>query len=541
MRNNQVTASSMVDSPERRAAQAALAPPPAPQPSTTATAPAPVAGFQSAAQRLGTLPAPGQTQLGYQPRRYADGGTVQDEERAQRLAQLPSGEGNETRAAFGFYPQLAGGQRTSYATDQKLRSGVVATGPSTFEPAVDPAPPAPPAPVGGGDGRRMGATQDPRSLTFAGSSAPAPAPSSDGALGRAAAMASNLPAQTPAPQTGGPVSPQNESAASALTRRGAEEAMALMPNAPQLDLRAPTVRHSGNDWASRKQLENLATAASSITNDQRWGGDGDKSLDRQALAQAQATDAVLQQAQPGLEAAAMRENADNMRAQMQARSAAAQAQSAERGAMDRTLITERGNNTRAGITALAGIEEARIKNNEGKPLTEDQAKSAGYALRMDNALKLINDIGSKDKSAVRPGVVSGLTNMLPEGAANMLRPEARQRVESAQLDALDAALTLNTGAAYTREQLQGLSRSYFAQPGDDDRTVADKQNRLNSLIQTARLRAGTKGSAMADSVQAKAAQQGGAQAQPVATQEAYAALPSGSRFVAPDGKVRIKP
>ena len=32
--------------------------------------------------------------------------------------------------------------------------------------------------------------------------------------------------------------------------------------------------------------------------------------------------------------------------------------------------------------------------------------------------------------------------MLPEGLANALRPEDRQRVEAAQLDALDAALTL---------------------------------------------------------------------------------------------------
>lgn len=326
--------------------------------------------------------------------------------------------------------------------------------------------------------------------------------------------------------------------------------MALMPNAPQMDVRAPTVLHSGNDWQARKDLENARTSASSIMNRPDWsgtgmnrfrGGQSGPSPDTIAYQAMLANDLSLRGAQPGMDQAAMRENADNMRAQMQARSAAAQAQAAERGAMDRVLITERGNNTRESIKALAGLEEARIKNNEGKPLTEDQAKSAGYALRMDNALKLINDIGSKDKSAVRPGVVSGLTNMLPEGAANMLRPEARQRVESAQLDALDAALTLNTGAAYTREQLQGLSRSYFAQPGDDDRTVADKQNRLNSLIQTARLRAGTKGAAMADSVQAKAAQQGGAQVQPVATQEAYAALPSGSRFVAPDGKVRIKP
>ena len=207
--------------------------------------------------------------------------------------------------------------------------------------------------------------------------------------------------------------------------------------------------------------------------------------------------------------------------------------------MDRTLITERGNNTRAGITAIASTEAARLKAQQdnkpptgyrwagggklepipggpagdGKPLTEDQAKSAGYALRMDNALKLIDEVGKTAPSAIRPGVLAAATNALPETMANALRPEARQRVEAAQLDALDAALTLNTGAAYTKEQLHGLSRSYFAQPNDDDKTVADKGNRLQSLIDTARLRAGEKGAAMTEIAQAKnAARTGTAQA-----------------------------
>lgn len=308
-----------------------------------------------------------------------------------------------------------------------------------------------------------------------------------------------------------------------------------MPNAPQA-LPAPTVRNSTNDWAARKNLENLATAASSITNDRRWGGDGEKSQDRLALAQAQATDAALQQAQPGVDVATMRERGDTQRAGLQVAASSANAAADRMGAMDRTLVTERGNNTRAEIAATGATEAARLKAQQdnkppagyrwaaggklepipggpaadGKPLTEDQAKSAGYALRMDNALKLIDDIGKTNPGAIRPGLLTAANNALPEGLANQLRPEARQRVEAAQLDALDAALTLNTGAAYTREQLQGLSRSYFAQPGDDDKTVADKGNRLQSLIDTARLRAGEKGAAMTDAAQAKNAGRTGA-------------------------------
>lgn len=164
-------------------------------------------------------------------------------------------------------------------------------------------------------------------------------------------------------------------------------------------------------------------------------------------------------------------------------------------------------------------------------LTEDQAKSAGYAVRMENAMKLINSIGRTNPGATRPGAGTAAINMLPEGVANMIRPEDRQRVEAAQLDALDAALTLNTGAAYTREQLQGMSRAYFAQPGDDDKTVAEKQQRLNSLTDTARLRAGQSGSAMADTAVQTAQQRAGNPAP-----GASSALPSGmSRQIGTSG------
>lgn len=493
-RNLQVTASSIMDSPERRAAQAALAPPPPPAPvAPPPAAPAPItSGFQSASQRLGTLSSVGQPRAGYQPRRYADGGMVGDDE----------------RAVFGFYPQLAGGNRTTYATDQKLRSGVVATGPNAFEPAVNPAPPAPSPVVGGGDGRRMNATQDPRSLAFAGSTeAPASSPASSGSLSRAAALMGAMPSTAPAPVSGAPVSAQNMRAADSLARRGAADALADMPNAPA-PVQAPTVRHSGNDWAARNALRNAEVSASSIMNNGgKWDQTGGRNPAALAYRAALDTDNALQATEPALGLAAMKDASENNRAAMRERGLAAQAMASERGAMDRTLITERGNNTRAGINALAGLEEARLKaGSTGTKLTEDQAKSAGYALRMDNALKLINEIGAKNPGATRPGVGTSLLNALPEGVANYIRPEDRQRVEAAQLDALDAALTLNTGAAYTREQLQGLSRSYFPQPGDDPKTVAEKQARLASQVETARLRAGPGGSAMADAAQARGAQ-----------------------------------
>lgn len=446
-------------------------------------------------------PVPSLSSFGYQPRRYADGGMVED------------------RAVFGFYPQLTDHGKTTRATADQLRQGVQAAGPANFQPAA-PAPEPPPLPAA----QRMSNLTDPRSLSFAGTQPqPAAAPVTSGSLSRAASMMSTSPAPAPSPTPlpNEPISAQNMGAADSLARRGAAERMAEMPNAPQ-QVQAPMVRHSGNDWQARKDLENARTSALSITNRPEWsntgmnrfrGGQAGPSTDVAAYNAMLANDLALRGAQPGLDQAAMRENAENQRSSLRERGLAEQAMAAQRGEMDRTLIREQGDNARTGLTTLATLDAARLKAGAAgqKPLTEDQAKSAGYALRMDNALKLINEIGAKNPGSTRPGVGTSLLNALPEGVANFIRPEDRQRVEAAQLDALDAALTLNTGAAYTREQLQGLSRAYFPQPGDDPKTVAEKQARLSSQIETARLRAGPGGSAMADAAQAKTAQPGAAQ------------------------------
>lgn len=499
-RNAEVSAASITNRPEwsktptKPAAAPPEPPPPAPPPVDSRVS-MPPSTFQSKAA------------YGFQPRRYADGGMVEDDLQ-KRLAQIPAG------------------------------------GPAGWTGGRTP----------GGSGGATGSWEAPAPAPIP---APALAPAQPaGALSRAAAMTPQAPAPAvralsamPANPTGGEVTSQNMGAAQSLVRRGAADAMAAMPSAPQ-PVQAPTVLTSENSWQKHNNLRNALVSASSIMNNGgKWDkhkGESPESLTYRAML---ATDQGLQASAPGLAQQAMRETGDTQRAGLQVAASSANAAADRMGAMDRTLVTERGNNTRAEIAALGSTEAARIKAaqdnkppagyrwaaggtklepipggpaGDGKPLTEDQAKSAGYALRMDNALKLIDEVGKTNPGAVRPGLLTAANNALPEGLANQLRTEPRQRVEAAQLDALDAALTLNTGAAYTREQLQGLSRSYFAQPGDDDKTVADKANRLQSLIDTARLRAGEKGAAMTDAAQAKNSERTGG-----ASTAAAPALPSG--------------
>jgi hypothetical protein len=126
----------------------------------------------------------------------------------------------------------------------------------------------------------------------------------------------------------------------------------------------------------------------------------------------------------------------------------------------------------------------------GKP-TEDENKSAGYAVRMEDALNTLRTVTAQDPGAATPPILQSIVGNVSTAAANAMTPVNRQRIESAQLDALDAALTLATGAAYTKEQLASLSKSYFPQIGDKPQNIQEKQARLEKVIQTARIRAGT--------------------------------------------------
>ena len=70
------------------------------------------------------------------------------------------------------------------------------------------------------------------------------------------------------------------------------------------------------------------------------------------------------------------------------------------------------------------------------------------------------------------------------------RGEGRQRVAAAQRELIDALLTLATGAAYNREQLEGQMESYIPKWSDQPGTREDKRAALLGLIQNAKVKAG---------------------------------------------------
>ncbi len=136
-------------------------------------------------------------------------------------------------------------------------------------------------------------------------------------------------------------------------------------------------------------------------------------------------------------------------------------------------------------------EQKRPTTNINMP-SEGERKAATLASRLNFSVGQMNQAIGADPKAAMPSTTAEIarfvsrTDFLP----NKLNSEQRQIVEAAQEDVLDAALTLGTGAAYSREQLAGYKKSYFPQIGDSDATVKTKQERLNNLLRSAEVASG---------------------------------------------------
>ena len=138
------------------------------------------------------------------------------------------------------------------------------------------------------------------------------------------------------------------------------------------------------------------------------------------------------------------------------------------------------------------LDEARAKATNINMPSEGERKAATLASRLNFSVGQMNQAIGADPKAAMPNTAAEIarfvsrTDFLP----NKLNSEQRQIVEAAQEDVLDAALTLGTGAAYSREQLAGYKKSYFPQMGDSPAVIKTKQERLNNLLKSAEVASG---------------------------------------------------
>jgi hypothetical protein len=124
--------------------------------------------------------------------------------------------------------------------------------------------------------------------------------------------------------------------------------------------------------------------------------------------------------------------------------------------------------------------------------TEGERKAGFMSSILDkNILQMQNALGV-DPKAIKPNVPASVVEAItgPNLLSRSMKPEQRQIVEDSQLDVLDAALTLRTGAAYTREQLNAMRDTYFPVLGDKPPAIAAKKQRLETLLEGAYIASG---------------------------------------------------
>lgn len=189
------------------------------------------------------------------------------------------------------------------------------------------------------------------------------------------------------PRNGGQISSQNMVAAENLAASSSGAGMPLV--------QAAGIRHSGNDWQSRNDLRNAAVSANSIMNTRRWGGPGAEN--NPAVQEYRAmlgTDQSLRQAQPGMDQAAMRENAGLQREGMQ------QTGANSRSLMSSMLGQERLSMEREtqGYANRAAAQQEQLRNQVEQE--QDPTKRRSLVQRMQ-------DVSGKTQQADPYLVVQG--------------------------------------------------------------------------------------------------------------------------------------
>ena len=124
--------------------------------------------------------------------------------------------------------------------------------------------------------------------------------------------------------------------------------------------------------------------------------------------------------------------------------------------------------------------------------SETERKAGTMVNILDKNLQQMQTALGVDPNAVKPNVPASVVEAItgPNLLSRTMKPAQRQVIEDSQLDILDAALTLRTGAAYTKEQLLGMRDTYFPKLGDKPAAIQAKKQRLETLIDSAYISSG---------------------------------------------------
>ena len=138
------------------------------------------------------------------------------------------------------------------------------------------------------------------------------------------------------------------------------------------------------------------------------------------------------------------------------------------------------------------LNESKRSNVSLNIPTEGERKAGFMSNILDKNILQMQKALNIDPSAVKPNVPASIVSAItgPNLLSRSITPAQRQIIEDSQLDVLDAALTLRTGAAYTPVQLYAMRDTYFPKLGDSTAAVNAKKQRLETLLEGAYIAAG---------------------------------------------------
>lgn len=129
-----------------------------------------------------------------------------------------------------------------------------------------------------------------------------------------------------------------------------------------------------------------------------------------------------------------------------------------------------------------------------KPPTESQAKANAFAGEMEAALgdvdKALVEMGSPDKPATKPGIMSMIAGTLPGGnvARRLVSSPAEQKYYNGLRRLITAKLRADSGATITQSEIDEQLDQYMPKATDGDEVIAQKKQGLDVLLQSVRSR-----------------------------------------------------
>lgn len=117
-----------------------------------------------------------------------------------------------------------------------------------------------------------------------------------------------------------------------------------------------------------------------------------------------------------------------------------------------------------------------LVNSAGKPLTDAQSTSLGYAQRVAQASQIIDTLGGKFASG-------SVQNLLGPVVPNLLKSDERQQYEQAQKNFINAVLRKESGAAISDSEFASAKAQYFPQPGDGQGVLDNKKANRDLVYQ----------------------------------------------------------